>query len=81
MIERHVIDGVDVLRIDYRDEDGPFWYVVVDDTPLLPECPLPLDAAVTEFRKAVEEADPDEIVELRQCTDEQIEWSKVKADG
>ena len=77
MIERRIVDHVNIRVIDYSDEPGPFWYVVVDDTPLFPEEPLPLDLAVEEFKTAAMEASEDTTVELRQCTAEDLKFANV----
>lgn len=71
-------DGtVDLSVIDYTTEPGPFWYVVVNDTPPMPDRPLPLEHAITAFRREVEQADEDDIVELQQCGDETLAWAGV----
>lgn len=72
-----VDDTIEVSTIDYSDEPGPFWLVVIDETPIAPERPLPLEHALHEFRRAVEDGDDDEVIELRQCTDEDLEWAGV----
>lgn len=77
-VYRDQVGGVELTTIDYADEPGPFWYVVVDDTPVMPDMPLPLEQALVEFRRAVEDAEPGEVVELRQCTDEDLRWAGVR---
>lgn len=72
-----VDDTIEVSTIDYSDEPGPFWLVVIDETPIAPERPLPLEHALHAFRRAVEDGDDDEVIELRQCTDEDLEWAGV----
>jgi hypothetical protein len=67
--------------IDYDNETGPFWYVEVDGTPVLPDRPLPLEHAIAAFRREVAEAaedGEDSTVELRQCCDEDLQWAGVK---
>lgn len=72
-------DGsVELSYIDYDNETGPFWYVVIDDTPLSPDRPLPLEHAIAAFRREVAEAGDDgSTVELHQCDDESLAWAGV----
>jgi hypothetical protein len=72
-------DGaVEVDTIDYDKETGPFWYVEVDGTPVLPERPLPLEHALAVFRREVAEAaEYDSTVELRQCDDSDLKWAGI----
>lgn len=67
---------VELTAIDYRTEKGPFWYVEVDGTPMLPDVPLPLEHAIRDFRR--EAAEFGGVVEIRQCTDEDLAWAGVK---
>ncbi|OLT21667.1 hypothetical protein BJF79_15485 [Actinomadura sp. CNU-125] len=77
MIERTSSGDVELTTIHYRDETGPFYYVVIDGTPVLPEMPLPWDEAQ---RKAEWERDedPDVCVEVVACTDEDLKWAGVR---
>ncbi|MFC5744779.1 hypothetical protein [Actinomadura rugatobispora] len=68
---------VTLTTIDYATETGPFWYVVIDDTPVLPENPLPLELAVRRFREEVTEATDGDVVDLRQCTAEDLKWAGI----
>lgn len=74
-------DGsADLTVIDYDACQGPYWYVVVDDTPVCPDRPLPLSYAAHEFRRYAQQALDEqngEVVELAQCTDEDLEWAGV----
>jgi len=73
-------DTIEFSTIDYSAEKGPFWYVVCDDTPTAPDRPLPLAHALYEFERAAKQAAEDgdgEVVELRQCTAEDLEWAGV----
>lgn len=70
---------VDITVIDYSIETGPYWYVVVDDTPVLPENPLPLEHAIKAFRREVAEAEPGDVVELQQCTPEDLKWAGISS--
>lgn len=76
-------DGsVDLSYIDYDNETGPFWYVVVDDTPVCPDRPLPLEHAIAAFRREVAEAAEDgSVVELQQCDEESLAWAGVEVGG
>ena len=82
-------DGsVEVDTIDYDAEAGPFWYVEVDDTPISPDRPLPLEHAIKVFRReaaeAIEAAADGEdggTVEIRQCTADDLEWAGVAPGG
>lgn len=72
--------NVELTEIDYSTEKGPFWYVEVDGTPMLPDVPLPLEHAIRDFRREVAEAaEFGGVVEIRQCTDEDLAWAGVKA--
>ncbi len=51
-----------------------FWLVWTDDTPIAPEHPLGHAEAVELFAAEVEE-DPDQKVEIRQCSDEDLRWA------
>lgn len=77
MIERITAGNVELTTIDYSDESGPFYYVVVDDTPVLPEMPLPWEEA---NRKAEQERkeDPDAHVEITECTAEDLKWAGIR---
>ncbi|MFD0902376.1 hypothetical protein [Actinomadura sediminis] len=77
MIERISSGDVELTTIDYGDETGPFYYVVIDDTPVLPEAPLPWNEAQ---RKAEQERaeDPDASVEVVECTDEDLKWAGIR---
>jgi len=58
------------------DEHAPRWYVVVDDTPVLPERPLTMEQAIDLFREMVESDGADGAeVEIRQCSEEDFEWA------
>ncbi|MGR6915378.1 hypothetical protein ACU635_14130 [[Actinomadura] parvosata] len=74
-------DGsADLTVIDYDASSGPYWYVVVDDTPVCPDRPLPLPYALHEFQRHAKEAidtDSGEVVELAQCTAEDLEWAGI----
>lgn len=76
-------DGsVELTEIDYSTEPGPFWYVSVDGTPVLPDMPLPLEHAIATFRREVAEAayyEEGATVELQQCTDGDLKWAGVLA--
>lgn len=77
-------DGsVELSHIDYDNETGPFWYVVVDDTPVSPDRPLPLEHAIAAFRREVADADGDDsTVELRQCDEDDLNWAGIsRADS
>ncbi|MET8985922.1 hypothetical protein ABZW49_10775 [Nonomuraea wenchangensis] len=77
-------DTIEFTTIDYSAEKGPFWFVVCDETPTAPERPLPLAHALREFERAAQQAIEDgdgEVVELRQCTDEDLEWAGVTPAG
>jgi hypothetical protein len=80
-------DGsADLAMIDYDAWSGPYWYVVVDDTPVCPDRPLPLPYAMHEFQRHAKEAidtESGEVVELAQCTDEDLQWAGVStgSDG
>jgi hypothetical protein len=82
------IDGtsgtVEISTIDYSTEAGPFWYVVCDDTPVSPDRPLPFAHAMHEFERAVKRAAEDgdgEVVELRECTAEDLAWAGIDVGG
>lgn len=57
-----------------------YWYVVIDDTPVNPERPLSARDAAQEFLTFIEDDDPDQEVELRQCSAEDLEWAGVDAE-
>jgi hypothetical protein len=74
--------GVELSHIDYDKETGPFWYVVIDDTPMSPDRPLPLEHAIAAFRREVADvAEDGSTVELRQCDDEDLKWAGVEVGG
>lgn len=77
-IHRAQSGDVEFTEIDYSDESGPFWHVYVDDTPVLPEMPLPMEQAIVAFRREVDEAEDDDVVELRQCSDEDLKWAGIR---
>lgn len=58
-----------------------YYYVVVDDTPELPERPLTERQAAEEFLRLAEDTeDPDledAAIEIRVCTDEDLEWAGI----
>lgn len=56
-----------------------YWLVFEDDSPIFPERPLNADEAVREFVRYVKE-DPDTQVEIRQCTEEDLEWAGISLD-
>jgi hypothetical protein len=74
-INRTKLGDVEYIEIDYRDEPGPFYYVVVDGTPVLPEMPLPWDEAQ---RKAEQERteDPDASIEVVECSSDDLKWAR-----
>jgi hypothetical protein len=76
-IHREQLGDLELTQIDYRDETGPFYYVVVDGTPVLPEMPLPWEEAQ---RKAGLERveNPDASVEVVECTAEDLAWAGVR---
>lgn len=70
--------------IDYDAWPGPYWYVVVDDTPVCPDRPLPLPYAAHEFQRYAQQAIDEqsgEVVELAQCNDEDLSWAGVPVSG
>ncbi|WUI02074.1 hypothetical protein OHR68_09790 [Spirillospora sp. NBC_00431] len=77
-IYRAQSSDVEYTEIDYRTESGPFWHVYVDNTPVLPEMPLPLEQAVAAFRREVAEAEDGDVVELRQCGDDDLTWAGIR---
>jgi hypothetical protein len=76
-------DGsVELSHIDYDNETGPFWYVEVDDTPVCPDRPLPLEHAIAAFRREVADATEDgSTVALVQCDEESLAWAGVNVGG
>ncbi|MGI5422944.1 hypothetical protein [Actinomadura luteofluorescens] len=78
MINRTKSGDVELTQINYSDETGPFYYVTIDDTPILPEMPLPWDEAQRKADEEREDAEPGEVVEVVECTDEDLEWAGVK---
>ena len=70
------IDADGSVEVD--TETGPFWYVEVDDTPVLPERPLPLEHAIAVFRQEVADAaEYGGTVGIRQCDDEDLKWAGI----
>ncbi len=77
-------DVVEISTIDYAQEKGPFWLVWCDDSPVSPDCPLPLGHALHAFERAAREAAENgdgEVVELRQCDAETLEWAGITVPG
>lgn len=74
-IKRIQLGDLEYTEIDYRDEAGPFYYVVVEGTPVLPEMPLPWEEAQ---RKAEQERaeDPDASVEVVECSSDDLKWAR-----
>jgi hypothetical protein len=71
-------DGsAELSAIDYDTEKGPFFYVEVDGTPVLPDRPLPLEHAIAAFRREVDAAEDGDTVGIRQCEAEDLEWADV----
>lgn len=58
-----------------------YWLVWVDDTPARPEHPLVLDRALEYFRELVDDGEPEETIELKQCTAEDLSWAGIEVDG
>lgn len=79
-VHRVTGDNIELTTIDYSDEGGPFYYVVIDDTPILPEMPLPYVEADRKAEREREEC-PDSVVEIVECTDEDLKWAGVRPRG
>ena len=54
-----------------------YWLVWVGDTPVNPQEPLGYEEAVAEFVNQVELGEDDEKVEIRQCSETELEWARV----
>lgn len=79
-VHRVTGDNIELTTIDYRDETGPLYYVWVDDTPVMPDVPLPWDEAQRQAARERDE-DPDASVEIHECTDEDLRWAGVRPRG
>lgn len=53
-----------------------YWLVWEDDTPVMPERPLSMEAAIAEFRELVAQ-EPSVMVEIRECTAVELEWAGI----
>src|SRR5690606_36875383 len=75
-IHRITSGTTELTTIDYSDETD-LYYVVVDDTPVLPDVPLPWDEAQRQAARERAE-NPDAMVEIVECTDEDLKWAGVR---
>lgn len=62
-----------------------YWLINYDDTPISPERPLSAEAAAEAFLREVllseeEEDEGSALIEIRQCTREDLDWAGVE-DG
>lgn len=71
--------GTATTTEDVEEERQRYWLVWVDDTPVFPESPLNEEQAAQRYLHEVAE-DPDAVVEIKQCTREDLEWAGVE-DG
>ncbi|MFI9553678.1 hypothetical protein [Nonomuraea endophytica] len=84
MVTIHSDGRADLTVLDYDECSGPYWFVVIDDTPVCPDRPLPLKYAIHEFERHAQEAidsDSGEVVELAQCNDEDLKWAGIPTGG
>jgi len=54
-----------------------YWLVWEDDTPVVPQRPMSMEAVITEFRELVTQ-DPEVKVEIRQCSQDELDWAGVQ---